>query len=216
MPCLPRSAGSLPNTRSPVTSRWRSAWPAASAPAWAAPIPQKAGGYKRACKEGPVFDSREIDWSERVVLPVSANKKVEVTIRCGMRSHASNRTIHPNPDLSVDFAGIRLKNPVLTASGTFGYGEEFSDFVDLNKLGGIIVKGISLEADQGQSSAPDLGDARRHAECHRPGESRRRCVPQRQTSLPQEVRYRGDREHVRVQRSRTMSRSRSGSTARRV
>ena len=33
-------------------------------------IAQKAGGYKRACKEGPVFDSREIDWSERVVLPV--------------------------------------------------------------------------------------------------------------------------------------------------
>jgi len=49
------------------------------------------------------------------------------------------------PDLSVDFAGIRLKNPVLTASGTFGYGEEFADFVDLNRLGGIIVKGISLK-----------------------------------------------------------------------
>jgi dihydroorotate dehydrogenase len=49
------------------------------------------------------------------------------------------------PDLSVEFAGIRLKNPVLTASGTFGYGEEFSDFVDLNRLGGVIVKGISLK-----------------------------------------------------------------------
>ncbi len=53
------------------------------------------------------------------------------------------------PDLSVDFAGIKLKNPVLTASGTFGYGEEFSDFVDLNRLGGIIVKGISLKPIQG-------------------------------------------------------------------
>jgi len=49
------------------------------------------------------------------------------------------------PDLSVDFAGIRLKNPVLTASGTFGYGEEYAEFVDLNKLGGIIVKGISTK-----------------------------------------------------------------------
>jgi dihydroorotate dehydrogenase (NAD+) catalytic subunit len=48
------------------------------------------------------------------------------------------------PDLSIDFAGIKLKNPVLTASGTFGYGEEYADFVDLNKLGGVIVKGISL------------------------------------------------------------------------
>jgi len=49
------------------------------------------------------------------------------------------------PDLSVDFAGIRLKNPVLTASGTFGYGEEYAEFVDLNRLGGVIVKGISLK-----------------------------------------------------------------------
>lgn len=50
----------------------------------------------------------------------------------------------PQVDLSIDFAGIKLKNPVLTASGTFGYGDEFSEFVDLNRLGGIIVKGVSL------------------------------------------------------------------------
>jgi dihydroorotate dehydrogenase (NAD+) catalytic subunit len=49
------------------------------------------------------------------------------------------------PDLSVNIAGINLKNPVLTASGTFGYGEEFAEFVDLNKIGGMIVKGISLK-----------------------------------------------------------------------
>ncbi len=54
-----------------------------------------------------------------------------------------------NPDLSIDFAGIRLKNPVLTASGTFGYGEEFAEFVDLNRLGGVIVKGISLKPIKG-------------------------------------------------------------------
>jgi dihydroorotate dehydrogenase (NAD+) catalytic subunit len=53
------------------------------------------------------------------------------------------------PDLSIDFAGIRLKNPVLTASGTFGYGEEYADFVDLNKLGGVIVKGVSLKPIKG-------------------------------------------------------------------
>ena len=53
------------------------------------------------------------------------------------------------PDLSIDFAGIKLKNPVLTASGTFGYGEEFAEFVDLNKLGGVIVKGISLKPIKG-------------------------------------------------------------------
>lgn len=51
--------------------------------------------------------------------------------------------------MSVDFAGIRLKNPVLTASGTFGYGEEYAEFVDLNMLGGIIVKGVSIKPIQG-------------------------------------------------------------------
>ncbi|MBS3731333.1 MAG: dihydroorotate dehydrogenase [Desulfobacterales bacterium] len=49
-----------------------------------------------------------------------------------------------NPDLAVDIGGICLKNPVLTASGTFGYGVEFESLVDLNRLGGIIVKGLSL------------------------------------------------------------------------
>jgi dihydroorotate dehydrogenase (NAD+) catalytic subunit len=53
------------------------------------------------------------------------------------------------PDLSVDFAGIKLKNPVLTASGTFGYGEEYADIIDLNRLGGVIVKGISLKPIKG-------------------------------------------------------------------
>ena len=57
--------------------------------------------------------------------------------------------INTKPDLSVDFAGIKLKNPVLTASGTFGYGEEFAEFVDLNKLGGVIVKGVSLKPIKG-------------------------------------------------------------------
>ena len=47
-------------------------------------------------------------------------------------------------DLKVNIKGLSLKNPVMTASGTFGYGEEFSDFIDLNRLGGIIVKGAQL------------------------------------------------------------------------
>lgn len=48
-------------------------------------------------------------------------------------------------DLSVSIGKLNLKNPVMTASGTFGYGEEYSEFVDLNKLGAIVVKGISLK-----------------------------------------------------------------------
>jgi dihydroorotate dehydrogenase (NAD+) catalytic subunit len=49
------------------------------------------------------------------------------------------------PDLSVNFAGVRLKNPVIAASGTFGYGVEFEDVVALDKLGGFVVKGLSRE-----------------------------------------------------------------------
>ncbi len=52
--------------------------------------------------------------------------------------------IKANPDLKSDTGGIILKNPVMTASGTFGYGREFETFADLNRLGGIIVKGLSL------------------------------------------------------------------------
>ena len=52
-------------------------------------------------------------------------------------------------DLSVKIGELTLKNPVMTASGTFGYGEEFADFIDLNRLGGIIVKGTTLAPRQG-------------------------------------------------------------------
>jgi dihydroorotate dehydrogenase (NAD+) catalytic subunit len=49
------------------------------------------------------------------------------------------------PDLSVNVGTLRLSNPILAASGTFGYGVEFTHLVDLNRLGGIVVKGLSIE-----------------------------------------------------------------------
>ena len=52
-------------------------------------------------------------------------------------------------DLSVKINNLSLKNPVMTASGTFGYGLEFADFVPLDGIGGIIVKGTTLHARQG-------------------------------------------------------------------
>jgi dihydroorotate dehydrogenase (NAD+) catalytic subunit len=55
----------------------------------------------------------------------------------------------PSPHMSVDIAGITLKNPVMTASGTFGYGEEFAPVLDLNRLGAIITKGTSLKPMEG-------------------------------------------------------------------
>jgi dihydroorotate dehydrogenase (NAD+) catalytic subunit len=47
--------------------------------------------------------------------------------------------------MAVNIAGMKMKNPVMTASGTFGCGEEYADYVDLNRLGGIVVKGLSLK-----------------------------------------------------------------------
>ncbi|MCL2130931.1 MAG: dihydroorotate dehydrogenase [Lentimicrobiaceae bacterium] len=52
-------------------------------------------------------------------------------------------------NLNTNIGRLQLNNPVLTASGTFGYGEEFSDFMDLNRLGGIVVKGTTLLPREG-------------------------------------------------------------------
>jgi dihydroorotate dehydrogenase (NAD+) catalytic subunit len=59
-------------------------------------------------------------------------------------SHSANGRVkkRPLPDLAVDLGFLKLRNPVLAASGTFGYGLEFKPFVDLDKLGGIVVKGL--------------------------------------------------------------------------
>lgn len=54
-----------------------------------------------------------------------------------------------NINLKVDIGGVELKNPVMTASGTFGYAREFEDFVHLSGLGGIVVKGLSLKPSLG-------------------------------------------------------------------
>lgn len=52
-------------------------------------------------------------------------------------------------DLEVEIGRLKLKNPVMTASGTFGYGEEYAEFIDLNRLGAIVVKGLSLRPREG-------------------------------------------------------------------
>jgi dihydroorotate dehydrogenase (NAD+) catalytic subunit len=54
-------------------------------------------------------------------------------------------------ELNIDIAGLKLKNPVMTASGTFGFGVEFDDFFDLNSLGGFVVKGTTLHPRQGNA-----------------------------------------------------------------
>lgn len=56
------------------------------------------------------------------------------------------------PDMSVEIAGLRMRNPVMTASGTFGYGEEFSGYVNLEEIGAIITKGLSLKPRSGNAT----------------------------------------------------------------
>jgi len=56
-----------------------------------------------------------------------------------MSAHTDNK-----PGLEVDIAGLKLKNPLMPASGTFGYGEEFAPYLDLEQLGAIVTKGVSL------------------------------------------------------------------------
>ncbi len=56
------------------------------------------------------------------------------------------------PNMQVEIAGLRLKNPVITASGTFGYGPEYADLIDLNALGAVTVKGILSEPWPGNAT----------------------------------------------------------------
>jgi dihydroorotate dehydrogenase (NAD+) catalytic subunit len=57
-----------------------------------------------------------------------------------------------NLDLRVNLNGLEMQNPVLTASGTFGFGEEYKDYVDLDRLGGVMVKGTTLKPKAGNST----------------------------------------------------------------
>jgi dihydroorotate dehydrogenase (NAD+) catalytic subunit len=80
---------------------------------------------------------------------VPATLKSLGTIHAGCTLHfkmnSSSFSKKAGPDLSVSLAGISLKNPIIAASGTFGYGIEFEDIVNLHKLGGFVVKGLSRE-----------------------------------------------------------------------
>lgn len=62
-----------------------------------------------------------------------------------MKPNSNDRAPLKGPRLGVEIAGVHFKNPVMTASGTFGYGLEFARYMDLNAIGGIVVKGLSMK-----------------------------------------------------------------------
>lgn len=89
-------------------------------------------GYKRCCKDGPIFDGTILEFLK----PVATVKRPPLTEK---------------PDLSVEIAGVKFKNPLIGSSGTFGFGTEYAPLFDVNKLGGISSKGLTLEPRQGNS-----------------------------------------------------------------
>ena len=95
-------------------------------------------GKKRCCKEGPVFDGDILIFN-----PVTEVAGIKVQPR--REPLAANE----EPDLSVNIAGVNFANPVIGSSGTFGYGTEYKTLFDVNRLGGISSKGLTLEPRQG-------------------------------------------------------------------
>ncbi len=95
-------------------------------------------GKKRCCKEGPVFDGDIL-----IFKPVTEVAGIKVQPR---REPLADGT---EPDLSVNIGGVTLPNPVIGSSGTFGFGVEYKTLFDVNRLGGISSKGLTLEPRQG-------------------------------------------------------------------
>ena len=107
----------------------------------------KDGTRKHVCKDGPVFDSKEVDWD-------ASGSTCARTARCLIPRRWTGM---PNVDMSVTLAGVNLKNPVVVASGTFGFGREYNQFYDLGELGGICAKGLTLHRREG-NPAPRIAE----------------------------------------------------------
>ncbi len=79
-------------------------------------------------------------------------------------------------NMKVNIAGVEWKNPVTVASGTFGSGAEFAEFIDLNRLGAVTTKGVANVPWPGESYTPGRGSLWRDDECHRTAESGDRSI----------------------------------------
>lgn len=122
-------------------------------------------GNKRCCKDGPVFPGEIIVFPElkpqsggAPIMNPAQTKPCTVALSAEKTEQSAPNPTHPSaarpvtePDLSVDICGVHFKNPVIAASGTFGYGSEYSSLIDINALGGICSKGLTLEPRAGNS-----------------------------------------------------------------
>ena len=96
-------------------------------------------GKKRCCKDGPIFSGEILKFAP------AASDVAGVKVQPKREPLADG----VEPDLSVDIAGVHFANPVIGSSGTFGFGTEYSSVFDVNRLGGISSKGLTLEPREG-------------------------------------------------------------------
>ena len=105
----------------------------------------------RVCADGPVFPQGTIVWDDGVaVVPHE---------RTAASGGGEQSAVGGAPDLSVNLGGLRMKNPVTVASGTFGYGKDYAEFLDLRRLGAVTCKGICLEPASGNEQ-PRIAEVR--------------------------------------------------------
>lgn len=97
-------------------------------------------GNKRCCKDGPVFKGEILQFEPPKHKAIFGSAKSQ-----------DGKIPEFEPDLSVEVAGVKFENPVIAASGTFGYGSEYASIFDVNALGGICSKGLTLQARPGNS-----------------------------------------------------------------
>lgn len=109
------------------------------------------GTYARCCKDGPVFDSREVVIARALAQSNPIASRDCFTLPQGGKTAMTERRGELAPDLSVNFKGILFKNPIIASSGTFGFATEYKSVFDVNRLGGIASKGVTLEPRQGNS-----------------------------------------------------------------
>ncbi|MDE7382855.1 MAG: dihydroorotate dehydrogenase [Treponemataceae bacterium] len=91
-------------------------------------------GNVRCCKDGPIFDSK--------ILSFETQKTPQ---------HSCKNAQNEKPDMSFEIKGVRFENPVIASSGTFGFGIEYDSVFDVNRLGGISSKGLTIEKREGNS-----------------------------------------------------------------
>jgi len=114
-------------------------------------IPARSRPFRYVCSNGPVFDAAEVlDVAADAKLPAKAEAKGAMT--AAESAPASKVNLRHRERRRV------FSNPILTASGTFGYGKEFEQLTDLNALGGLVTKGISPKPRFGNATAAHLRD----------------------------------------------------------